>query len=241
MTVPARAAAEIKRRGQAVVFIDTCSILDLSRGPRENFGAPHAAAAVQILKLTELGRLTLVLPQQVELELSTWIDDVKRDGFKSVSDLNDNIAKLRKPIADIIQVYGGTVPALPRLSEHDFIVLAGNIVARFRAAAYLSITSDAAKIRAVDRVNLGKAPSHTSKQSVKDCLVLESCFETLMGARSEGFSAPAYFLSSNTSDYCSQNKRDLHPDLIEEFTNLTLEYYRDFAELRSNQQIKDLL
>jgi predicted nucleic acid-binding protein len=232
MTSATDTAAAIAQRRRPVIYIDTCSILDLTRGVSSKFGPEHAAAALHILRLAESGELTLIFPQQVESELLARIGEVRRVGFKCVADLNSRVEMLRRPVLNIIQVFGGSVTADPRISELSFVEAANTVIDRFRSTATVSITTDVAKINAMDRVVLAKPPAHTSKQSAKDCLVLESCYETLRAARDQGFRSKAYFLSSNINDY-SNNKIDLHPDLTIEFDALNLKYVTNFHDLRS--------
>jgi PIN domain len=239
------AANEIKARGGPVVFVDTCSILDLTRGLRDklkdNLHLDHATAAIHIIKLAERKKLTMVLPQQVLNEFKVRFAEVKNDAITSVKRRNSE----KSYLVDLLQIYDAPVSLIPDVSLEMFAKTCEAIADRFKAAAIASNTTVAAKAKAADRTLAGRAPATSGKQSFKDCLILESCYETLSAARDLGFSKSAHFLSSNTSEYFPEVKKPhplhpLHADLVDEFLALGLEAARNFGELRGKTSIRDL-
>ena len=87
MSAIADVAAMITGAGAPLLFIDTCSLLDIVRGQRDEFTPDNARAAVKSVELIEAGKLTLVLPQQITIELQDNFADVQKDGTKSVQGL----------------------------------------------------------------------------------------------------------------------------------------------------------
>lgn len=235
MTPPSDAVIEINARGGPVVFVDTCSILDLTRGPRENFHPNHAQAAMELIQLAWIKKVTIALPEQVLLEFRDNYEEVKQNATDSLKKLNIQMSNLYGNL----RAYGHPVSQFSGIPETWFAAACDEISEQFKAAAVsFDMTADA-KRKAVDRTLSGRAPSGSKKQSFKDCLIIESCFETLAVARGLGFTASAHFLSSNTKEYSPDNK-GLHTDLVSEFASLRLDYASTYAQLRNNPSIKDL-
>jgi hypothetical protein len=231
------AAAEIAARNCPVIYVDTCSILDLTtRGLRDNkFDEGHARAATDLVGLAYDGKVTIVLSGQVLIELGNKFAEVRQEAIGLVTKINNQMLQLNA----VLRVYGHAAATCSDISGDTFAATIDRVVNSFVAAAIHSQTTTPAKLKAADRVIIGRAPAGNTKQSFKDCLVLESCYETLMAARALGFSASAHFLSSNITEY-TLNKRELHPDLAVEFSALGLQYAITFAELRYRPSIKDL-
>lgn len=221
-------AASIVAAGAPLLFIDTCSLLDIVRGQRDAFTRDQAMAVVKIIDLIEAGKLSLVLPEQITNELTDNFQEVQKDGTKSISALNDRVRQMH----EIMMAFGGTGPAIALPNPTDYTTLADAIVARFLAKSIITDTTTTATHRAAQRVITATAPAASGKQSYKDCLVLESCLEALSAVRSLGFSAGAYFLSSNIAEYGDAAKKTLHPQLVTEFAAHGLDFAKSFLELR---------
>jgi len=89
MSAVADVAASIVAAGAPLLFIDTCSLLDIVRGQRDAFTRDQATAAVTIIDLIEAGKLSLVLPEQITNEMADNFQGVQKDGTKSIRALND--------------------------------------------------------------------------------------------------------------------------------------------------------
>jgi len=120
------------------------------------------------------------------------------------------------------------------------VTAADAVINRLLAVSVVSLTTPYATNRAMQRVVDGRAPAAGAKQSAKDCLVMESVFETLSLARASGFAAPAYFLSANLAEYADETKRGLHEDLVPEFAALNLAFAKNYLELRFDRTIANL-
>lgn len=228
MSAVADVAASIVAAGAPLLFVDTCSLLDIVRGYRDAFTLDQAQATMTIIDLIEAGNLSLVLSEQIKNELNDNFLRVQKDGTASIRSLNDPVRKIH----DIMIAFGGTGPAIVLPAPTDYETLANVVVARYLAKSSTADTTEAAKQKAGQRVITATAPAATGKQSYKDCLVLETCIETLAAARSLGFSAEAYFMSTNLAEYGDATKKTLHPQLVPEFASLGLDFARSFLELR---------
>jgi hypothetical protein len=232
MTSPTDAATEIMARSGPLVFVDTCSIVDLTREPRDNFHSDHAETAMRLVQLSDSKKITIALSEQVLREFPISYVEAKGKAIDALKLLNKQMSNLRGNLL----AYGLSVPEFNGIPEEFFAEACDKISERFRASSIFFDTTVDAKLKAANRVVDRKAPSG-KKQSFKDCLIIESCFETLAIARGLGFTASAYFLSSNVEDY---GRRRLHVDLQDDFLELKLEYTRTFAEFRSKPSIRDL-
>ncbi|MDW9419012.1 PIN domain-containing protein [Sinorhizobium meliloti] len=235
MTSPSDVGAEIARRGTPVVFIDTCSILDLIRGPRDKFSAQHAASGVALLELCEKEATTLVLPQQVIEELTANLEERILDGRRGVDKLNLQLSEINA----IVKAYGQELPDHTNVSGTVYAEGGRAVVERFQEIAIVAGTTDNVRLRAMDRVSASRAPAKRGKDSLQDCVVLETCYETIDHARRIGFAAPAHFLSANVDEYL-ESKGRLQPVLISEFGNRDLHFWDNFAALRYTAGIREL-
>lgn len=228
MTSVAEVATAIASAGVPVLYLDTCALLDIVRGHRDAFGRDHARAAVKLVELVEAKSLTLVLPEQITNELTDNFAEVQKSGTASIAALNAKVQQMH----EIMLAFGAVAPApaLPAPSAYE--MLADNLVARYLSVAITADTTDQAIQKASQRVITATAPAATGKQSFKDCLVLEGCFETLAAARALGFGAAAHFMSTNLAEYADPAKKALHPQLVGEFAGLGLEFAKNFLELR---------
>ena len=230
------AASTISTRTRPVVFIDTCNILDLIRGQREPFNGDQASAAVQIIELAETGRLTIALPAQVLTEFHGNIVEVRAGGVRSIDDLT---GKLSQHLA-VMRAFGTSVPPMPQPSSAQYIAAADTIINRLMTTAIVSTATADVTTKASDRVINGRAPAASTKQSFKDCVVIESVFEIVSLARAVGYEQEAFFLSANLTEYGDDTKRLLHPQLEPEFSALRMNFVKNYLELRYRPEIAAL-
>ena len=64
-------------------------------------------------------------------------------------------------------------------------------------------------LKAKDRAVKYIPPS--SKGGIKDCIIYEHALELLRILKLQGFTYPKIFLTSNTKDFCGENKRPKPP------------------------------
>lgn len=236
MIPPHEAAALIVEKGVPVVYIDTCSILDLIRGQRDAFNGDQASAAVHLISLAEVDKLTLAFPQQVMTEFRGNIVDIRKNGQRSIDDINTKLTQ----IFATMQAYGLIVPQVTQISGIGYVAAADSVINRLMAVSLVTEATPEANNKAMQRVIDGRAPAASAKQSAKDCLVLESVIETLTAARAASFAAPAFFLSANVAEYGDETKRVLHADLSPEFGALNMSFAKSYLELRYNPAIAAL-
>ena len=225
-------AVELTRADVPVLLLDTCTILDVVRAPVRDQLRTHDIDAVHTL----IGRaaaapttVSFVITKQVLQEFREHVDAVEtrtRDALeKAVGEFASILTRMQALSPD--DCIPGAVELLslgfPKKGRH----LAEQIV---QTSSVLNEDPDVV-IKAWDRVRLAKPPATKAKQSMKDCLIVESCLRLAATLRSGGFSHNMVFATSNTKDY-QQDHRSLCPVLREDFASACLEYSSNWSAAR---------
>jgi len=214
-----------------VLCVDTCVLLDLIRGPtREQFNDKHAEAALNLLGRVEAASptLTLLIAEQVERELN--------DNAASVlADSERQIKKVDKMINRFIGAFGAvgiSLPAAPNFIVPGFPAAAHSIVQRFLASALIVREEPVFPERAWVRVQHATAPAARGKQSMKDCVIIETYLHVVQQLRATGFAGKVVFFTTNTKDYAEGATPRLHSDLTADFSRLGLDFETSVLAVR---------
>jgi hypothetical protein len=181
MTPIAAAVTRILAQPAPVLFLDTCSLLDLFRrdGPRHQprVDAAEIATAAELVQLLTArpDAAHLVLPELVPGEFADHADRIQQDFLGWLGFHDDN----QRWLAEAALSVGTTLPrptALQPLGlDTAFRKLAKDLLARATVLARDQACLD----RAVARLIAKHRPSH--KKEMKDSMNLEECLE-LSGA-----------------------------------------------------------
>lgn len=225
MTTIADAATHITTRPAPVLFIDTCSFLDLFRRdgtrkqPRVAPDEVRAAADLLQLATAHADAVHLVVPELVPREFADNAGEIEQDFQRWLRFHDDNQSWL----ADAAVWVGVSLPA-------PALIQSVGLHARFRQLADNLLTQaivldrdQACLDRAVARLIAKRRPSH--KKEIKDSMNLEQCLEFSARLHGAGFARPRVFVSSNTTDFAEHPSPRLHPDLQPEFAACSLEYF----------------
>lgn len=218
---PAAIAAE----GVPVLCIDTCSLLDIFPDPtRDDMRAHERRAEIDIAELLESGTIACLVADQVGLEFAEHHLQISEEATKAVERLIERVGRVN----DIHGALRASVSSdLRHLTE---IPAAARAVAQGILEASISVPrSDAAVVRAMNRVNLNRAPA---KDSIKDCLVVETYIDAIAALRAAGLQAGAVFLSSNTREYVSE-ARTVKEDILRDFDPQRIGYAANMAQART--------
>jgi hypothetical protein len=205
--------------GLPVLFVDTCSILDIMRDPTRDSAKPHEMqAAIDLVCAAEANTVNFFMAEQVALEFATHDLKVQDEAKQKLKKTCEQIERINRLAA----VFGATNNVnLSHLDDH--VTRARAVVERWLAMLQTINPSQDAPGRAYARLNANKAPARQGKESSKDCLVYETISEKAAAIRAKNCSAPIVFLSSNTNDYCTAGGV-LKPDIVSEFGQLDLKY-----------------
>ncbi|MBY0514352.1 MAG: hypothetical protein K2P78_10625 [Gemmataceae bacterium] len=192
MSTIAQLVADIHSAPAPVIFIDTCSILDVARAPaRDRASSVEAAEAVVRLAGTSPPGVYLLTADIVNAEWADHIQSAKDDTERAV-----NTCSAVAAVHTFIR--GGPAVSLPL----DLNLLSQELEARAKhlLTACQPVDRDfAAMNAALTRVVQKKKPS--SKNQIKDCHILEHCLAVVRGLRQQGFTRPFFFVSSNVEDF----------------------------------------
>lgn len=213
--------SDIVTCGGPVLCLDTCVILDIMRDPtRENASPADRVAAVSILSAMEAQNgLVGLLAAQVRVEFDEHLKPVEDEAAKALSKLRDRLQRL-----DAMNVALGGMGATDVSHYDDYVSRSKSTAERLIAAAPLVPQSDEMTSRAFRRLNEARTPATKGKQSMKDCVVIETYLDAIRKLRKAGLTSPVVFASSNVKHYAGESGSVLRPDLAAEFAELGIQY-----------------
>jgi len=229
--MPAKTAVigGIAALGAPVLCLDTCSVLDIMRDPtRETARAHERMAAIDLLMAIETGTaLVSLVADQVRFEFAANAKVVEDEATETLLRLRQQLAR----IDAIAAVFGPT--GRTDLSHWDgHVARSRAIVDRWMAAATPVRESDYIASRALLRLNQARTPARKGRDSMKDCVVIETYLDVVTELRAAGLAARIVFVSSNTKDYMGETGRALNADLAAEFASVDMDYAPNLAAAR---------
>lgn len=215
----------IAAQGLPVLCLDTCTAFDLLRNPAREATKPHERmAAMKLLAAAEQGQLIVLIADQVALEINENLPLVVDEAVKGLTRLKDQITR----VDALDEVYGGTGRSnLDHLDDH--MNRARGIFDRWTTCARPARPGSDVAARAFLRVTQGRAPARKGKESMKDCVVVETYLETVAELRSVPLVMPIVFASSNINDYTDGAGAKLRSDLAHDFAMVNLGYATNWA------------
>ncbi|MFC4292727.1 PIN domain-containing protein [Sphingorhabdus arenilitoris] len=218
-----------------VLFVDTCSILDIFRDPTRKTAKPHEMqAAVDVVRAAEMGTIHCFMAEQVKTEFTEHDLRVQKETIEKLKMARDQIERANK----LATVFGVTSNVdLTHLD--DYVDQARSVVERWLTKLQTIIPSQDVHRRAFLRVNAKRAPATQGKESTKDCLIYETILEKACAIRAADCAAPMVFLSSNTKDYCTQGSI-LKGDIVDDFGKLDLQFASNMSAAKHFLGLKTL-
>lgn len=207
----------------ALLFLDTCCLLDLMRSPaREEIHPNNFLASNTLLTRIEGGSVVCFFAQQTEAEYQDNRVEVANEAANNLIRQVDNIARIERILTHLGQASTTNLMHLTNYGK-----LAQAVVDRYRARFKSLVPPHEVTSRAFARVGQARTPSRKGKESMKDCVVIETYLEAIRCLRAAGANGSAVFASSNTKDY--QDAGRLKPDLAAEFEQVRMEYAPNLA------------
>ena len=204
-----------------VLCLDTCIILDILRDPaRDDVRVHEHEASLALLSAAQAGTvLKALVAEQVAREFLDNVERVQNDARQGLRRRTREIGKLNTLVA----LYGTSRPIkLAHWDDHD--KRTRRAANRWFQASTTVRESSSTVPNAFLRLNEARSPARRGKQSMKDCVILETYLEHIRFLRDEGRTASAVFVSSNTGDYAADDKTTVRDDIKHEFQSLGLEY-----------------
>lgn len=221
--------ADINRSNSAVLFLDTCAILDIIRAITRNSSGELCSAKVFFDK-RDLGDIDckIILPSVVQQEYTEHVDDARKQldvFFKRLSDSQSELINAQTAFGmKTISRYSDAHTLISQI-----LLLTMNIV---NSSIHI-LEQDDLHAAASKRITKCKPPASKGKQELKDCLIVEECLEVCSQLQQKDKIIPLYFLSSNTKDFCMADTKTIRRELAAEFSQYGLEYCYSWQQILS--------
>ena len=206
--------------------LDTCVILDIVRDPtRNDIRTRDHTASLELLSMAERSKdLIVYIAEQVRNEFHNNVDVVQEESKNALSKFRDTASK----IDQLSALYGASGRTdLSHLNNHE--VRCREVADRWMKIGVPVHPSGHVFSRAFTRINQALTPAKKGKNSMADCVILETYLEHIHKLRSDGITGHAVFVSSNTRDYAGTSGAAIRDDIEQEFDNLKLEYAPNMA------------
>lgn len=233
--MPGTDIARIVASGAPVLCLDTCTMLDLMRDPtRETVRAHERQAALDLLVAVE-GRngLVALLANQVWHEFGEHVQAVQDEAAHAIAKLKAQLGRI-----DAVAVVYGSIGAANVAHLDDHVTRARAIVDRWIKAATPARQGPDIPSLALARLNKAQTPARKGKDSMKDCVVIETYLDVVHALRAAGHTRPIVFASSNVKDYASDIGSALKADLAAEFSAIKMEYAPNLAAAKHQLGIR---
>lgn len=226
MSLSTAEVGDLTSVGLPILCVDTCTVLDVIRDiTREPMRLSDAQAGLDILLSAETpGKLVVLIADQVTLEMAANGKQVHEEAEAHLT----KFAEQAQRIHDIAIAYGATgVMSTSHLKGHAS--RAQSVLDRWVAVAKQVAQGHGVIGRAFDRVNSARTPARKGKDSMKDCVVVETYLEAAQQLRSAGLTSRIVFASSNTKDYRQPASSHLQADIAADFAARSIEYAPNFG------------
>lgn len=226
MAVPPSRNGGTERCSVPVLCLDTCAVLDIMRDPtRDDIHIDAQEASLKLLDAAESDtRLTVLVAKQVCQEFLANVKGVQEEAQRALSKFRDLVYKLDK-----LAALHGTAGQVDLSHLNGYEIRGRKVAERWLKVATLVPGSQQILSRAFKRVNQTRTPARKGKDSMKDCVILETYIERIRELRENGLTTPVVFVSSNKKDYAETAGVSVRSDIRAEFTKLGLEYAPNMA------------
>lgn len=202
MPTPAEVAAQLLAVPVPVLFLDTCSLLDVVRAPDVERGLSGCFEAA-----TELLRLSTATPPQCNLAIGSFVPiEWATNAPKVLSELQQHLQGLEEQAIrfhDLSSHLGITLPfEKPAYQQSMLAKRLHTLSEQLLRTAYPVDRYAATSQRAYERVAVtGRRPCRKGAE-LKDCTIFEEYLEVCRHLQAMGFACRQVFCTSNTRDYC---------------------------------------
>lgn len=224
MTLIANIVNNIAAHAAPVLFLDTCTLLDVVRAPLRNKPDEVRCAMIYLASAHKAPpTIHLLVGSPVQTEWNTHI--LERENECGTAILACNVVSavcghVALPAVPGLPAGVLTMPAVLRQLSADLL-----------AACTLIENDGNTLIRVVDRINNYRRPvKHPHGQGAKDAVNLEHAIETTTHLRNVAFGGLCIFVSSNTKDFAAPGSTNLHADLTGVCNPINLQYAVSLAQ-----------
>jgi hypothetical protein len=222
--VPSADLPAIVALNAPVLCFDPCAVLDIMRDPtRETIPDHEYQAAVDLLLAMETrNQLVSLAAEQVRSEFHDHVEEVAENATQALDSFCKKIARL-----DAVATIFGAVGRIHTGHIAGHVPRARAVVDRWMTAATTAPQSSNIVERTWKRVSRAQTPAKRGKDSMKDCIVIETYIEAISVLRSCGLTTKVVFVSSNKKDYTEHGH--LKDDLATELATIQMDYAPNMA------------
>jgi hypothetical protein len=212
--------------GAPVLCLDTCTLLDVVRDiTRESAQLANVSAGLSLLQHAETRTtLAILVAEQVRIELANNLPVVEQEAQVALAKFSAQAQRIDQ-VATAFGAQGGV--RTQHLQSH--VQRARAVFDRWTAMGYEVVPDASVPARAFLRVNGPRTPARLGKESMKDCVVVETYIDYAGQLRRAGCTSPIVFASSNTRDYHAPGSSHVAPDIAADFGALQIEYAPNFG------------
>lgn len=217
----AHAVAQLHAAALPVLFLDTCSLVDVIRAPMRPKQLKHCVqVAVELRQLISVApiRCRLVAASFVRGEWQSHAEAERQNLQKHLADMDEFAAGFHATCSHL-----GMSPTIgtPDFSNSGLPDSLFNLSQQLLGSAIHLDAQDDTNMRAFGRAIKCTPPSKKGGE-VKDCTITEECLGVCRQLRAAGFAQRLVFCSSNTDDYC--DGKNLHPTIAIDFVPVGLAF-----------------
>lgn len=203
-----------------ILCVDTCSVLDIFRDPtREIFKADDVQAALKLVDAFADGRAHCLVAEQVRTEFAEHVDRIQREADQALAGLHRRLAHVHGLASAL-----GATGALNLSALHELTQRGRALSQKLMDGGIALATTEEVVNRAYTRMVEPRTPARRGKDSMKDCVVIETYLDAVAELRAAGHIEPVVFVSSNVTDYTGEGHRKLPADLAAEFARSNIEF-----------------
>ncbi|WP_127346410.1 PIN domain-containing protein [Pseudidiomarina mangrovi] len=210
--------AQILIKDKPILFVDTCSILNLFNSIHQSELSESYVMAMNELILSHSKDLWLISYETIYEEWRDNIDNVEKTLKRELARLDRNISVAY----NVSNKLHHTKHKLPHkaslLSLSDFLKQQSEI---FFDTSIVLERRDVHSLRGMHRVRRNLAPAKRGKPEPKDCEIVECFLELAKELRAHAYESRILFLTANKDDFGKPQK--LKPPLDHDFSNVNAE------------------
>jgi hypothetical protein len=210
----AQAVTNLIPAPRPILFLDTCTLLDIVRAPLRDL-TTAVRAGVELRALAANGTVRLFVQDIVPGEWADNLPAARRDGEAGIR----AFAATWQIAADL----GQPAPPLPVLPPGTLIDELEQLSRNLLMAADILERDYDGMSWAIDRVAAKQKPS-SPKGTVKDCHILGHALGLSTRLEAVGYPCSRVLLSSNRSDFAAPNATMFHPDIVPDAAAAGLRY-----------------
>lgn len=200
-----------------VLFVDSCTFLDIVRAPLRNKANEVRAARQFLASVRKTPRtIHLLISSPTPPEWNDHIDEAVADCTNAVNACNAVSSICGHMTLPAVATLPAAVLTLPDMLRDLSADLLGEAVRIKNQAAAM----DKAIARIIDSAH----PAKPGVKGAKDSIILEQAVETTSKLRAAGFTGICLFVSSNTNDFAVKGGTTLHAKLAPAFNPVALQY-----------------